>query len=196
MGFIRDLLAGRAGSTAARGSAAAGGALVADGLTGIDEPFGRKRVGLFGSLFVIAVGLVFVGAGFFIHQKRTPFPDGRTTTGTVTGIETTPGSGNRTTQYSRVVTFTTADGTSVSATEPISSSSRPETGETVTVSYRPADPQSARIIPDRDWLFLGVVGLGGLTVLIGLGTFLLRLATLVTGIALLIAAWRNRRRTT
>jgi hypothetical protein len=73
--------------------------------------------------------------------------------------------------YSRVVTFTASNGRKVSATEPEARNTRPDMGEKVEVSYLESDPESARIIPERDWLPYGFIAVGVLIALAGLATF-------------------------
>jgi hypothetical protein len=186
MPFLRSLLAGRTGR------AAVGGALVADAVAGIDMPGGRKRAGLFGSVLIVAVGVLFLGAGLVLRNQSRPFPDGVMASGTVTGASTVKDNEGRT-MYARVVSFTTKSGQQVTVTEPSTSSTRPDAGEAVNVSYRPADPPGARIIPDHDWISLSIVAAGGFVILAGLGVFVVRLITLIAGIAMLGSAWRSRR---
>jgi hypothetical protein len=143
---------------------------------------------------VIVLGLIFIGAGHFVQQQRVPYPDGVSATGTVTDVKQREGN-DGTTLYSAVVTFTTQDDSSVSVTESNSSSIRPDVGAAVHVSYRPADPAGARIIPDHDWISLACYAAGGLVVLLGLAHFLLRLlAVTMTGVAL-YAGWKAHRAT-
>lgn len=186
MSFLRSLLAGRTGR------AAVGGALVADAVVGIDMPGGRKRAGLFGAVLIIAMGVLFLGGGLILRNQSRPFPDGVAASGTVTDVSTVNDADGRT-MYARVVSFTTTSGQTVTVTESSTSSTRPDRGEAVNVSYRPADPQGARIIPDHDWISLSIVAAGGLVILAGLGVFVVRLITLITGIAILGSAWRPRR---
>ncbi|GAA2529318.1 DUF3592 domain-containing protein [Winogradskya humida] len=170
--------------------AATGGALIVEGLAGIDTP-GRKRAGLFGSLAILAIGLIFVAAGWFWHSQHVPFPGGGTATGTITGAERSRNNDNHT-MYAKVYTFTTAEGREVTVTEPETSSTRPERGKQVTVSYRPNDPEAARIVPEHDWLPYAIIAIGALVAVIGLITFLIRLTTLITGIVLLASSARRR----
>ncbi|RKN15686.1 DUF3592 domain-containing protein [Micromonospora musae] len=182
---VAGILTGRAARTAA------GATLVADGLVGIDVPGGRRRTGIVGSLVVVAVGLLFVGLGWWWHGQHQPYPDGTSATATVTRITTSRDSDGRT-MYSRVLTFTASNNQPVEFTEPESSTNRPTIGSTATVSYRPQDPGSARVIPETDWIPYGMIALGALAALIGAVTFLVRLVTLVAGIYLLASAARRR----
>jgi hypothetical protein len=153
---------------------------------------GRKRVGLLGALFIIAIGLVFVSAGVLLKRDRTPYADGVMTKGTVTGVEEWTDSKRRI-SYAPVITFTTTTGEKVTITDSEARDSRPKSGETVQISYRPKDPQSARVIPESDFASFGVMAMGGVTVLIGLGILVLRLIAPANGIALLSGAWRRGR---
>ncbi|MER7444461.1 DUF3592 domain-containing protein [Micromonospora avicenniae] len=181
-----------AGILTGRGArAAAGATLIADGLVGIDVPGGRKRTGIFGSLVVLAVGLLFVGIGWWWHGQHQPYPGGTSATATVTGVTSSRDTDGRM-MYSRVLTFTTSDNRPVEFTEPEQSSKRPRVGSTATVSYLPQDPESARIIPEKDWLPYGIIAMGALAAIIGAVIFVVRLVTLVAGIYLLAGAARRK----
>lgn len=151
-----------------------------------------NRPGLFGSLFVVVFGLIFITAGHFVHQQRSPYADGVSAAGTVTDVKQSVDH-DGTTMYAAVVTFTTQDNRSVSVTESSSSSTRPEVGKAVQVSYRAVDPEGARIIPAHDWISLACYAGGGLVALLGLAHFLLRLlAVTLMGVGL-YTSWKTRR---
>ena len=152
-----------------------------------------KRPGLFGSLMVVLIGLVFIVFGYFVHQQRTPYPDGVSATGKVTSVEARKGSNGTT--YSAVFTFTTQDNQSVTVTESSSSSLRPHLGDAVRVSYQATDPGGARIIPAHDWISLICFAAGGLVVLLGFANFAARLITVMLAVGLAITAWRSLRKT-
>jgi hypothetical protein len=151
-----------------------------------------KTSGLFGSLFVIVFGLIFIGFGYFVHQQRVPYADGVSATAKVTGVEQRQSSGGNAT-YSAVFTFTTRDNRAVSVTESSSSSTRPNVGETVNISYRPVDPEGARIIPAHDWISLICYAAGGFVVLAGLAHFVFRLIAVTMMAMAAYAAWKARR---
>ncbi|MFI6663115.1 DUF3592 domain-containing protein [Streptomyces sp. NPDC050523] len=178
--------------TSRRGRAVAGGALVVDGLVGIDVPGGRRRAGIVGSLVMLVVGLVFVGVGVMVHRQHQPYSDGLSATGTVTAVQTSRDHRGRT-MYAGIVTFTAASGRKVSFTEPETSTQRPGLGTSVQVSYRKGDPQSARVIPGRDWMAYLIMAVGGLTALSGAVVFVIRLITLIAGLRLLSGAAREAR---
>ncbi|MGK5740116.1 DUF3592 domain-containing protein [Micromonospora sp. URMC 103] len=184
---LAGILSGRGARTAA------GAVLVADGLVGIDVPGGRKRAGILGSLVVLAVGLLFVGLGWWWHGQHQPYEAGTSTTATVTRITSSRDSEGRT-LYSRVLTFTTSDNRPVEFTEQEQSTKRAAIGSTVTVSYLPQDPGSARIISETDWVPYSVIAMGALAVLLGAVIFLVRLVSLITGLYLLASAARRRGR--
>nr|WP_246144596.1 DUF3592 domain-containing protein [Actinacidiphila oryziradicis] len=167
------------------GRAVSGGALVVDGLVGIDGLGGRRRVGIFRALLIVVMGAVFIVAGIFIHSQHQPYKGGVSATGTVSGVHISRDSKGHI-GYSRVVGFTDLAGQHVSVTDTQSSSNRPATGTSVTLSYPKGHPFQARIIPGMDWGPWLLIGVGGLTSLIGVVTFCLRAITLN-------AAWRRRR---
>jgi hypothetical protein len=165
------------------GRTVAGGLLVADGLVGIDTP-GRKRGGLFGSLFAAIIGIVFVGLGFSIQQHSQPYADGVTVTGQVTAVHSSTDNKGKL-MYTRAVTFTPGNGQPVQFTEAGSSSTAASVGDPVKVSYRAADPRDARIVGENTWIPLVIMGLGALVAVVGALTFVVRLITLIAGIVLL-----------
>jgi len=126
-----------------------------------------RQPGFFGSLIVIAIGVVFVLAGHFVHRSYSPYPDGITTTGTITDVRAGRASGGKT-MYTAVYTFTTTDGKVVSFEDPASSGNRPALGTHVTVSYEAASPGLARRIPGFDWFGWLVMGMGCLVAFLGL----------------------------
>jgi hypothetical protein len=152
----------------------------------------NKTTGLFGSLFIMVFGLIFIGVGYFVHQQRAPYADGVSATAKVTGVVQRQSSGGDTT-YSAVFTFTTRDNRTVTATESSSSGTRPNVGETVNISYRPVDPEGARIIPDHDWISLICYAAGGFVVLAGLAHFIFRLIAVTMMATAMYAAWKARR---
>ena len=118
-------------------------------------PRTKKPTGPSGA-FMIILGAVFFVAGLYVHRSYSPYPDGLTATGTITEIESGP---NRkgTLMYTAVYTFTTADGRQVSFRDPASSSSKPDRGAAVDVSYQAAEPELARRVPGFDrfgWLII------------------------------------------
>ncbi|GAA2555085.1 hypothetical protein GCM10010435_27040 [Winogradskya consettensis] len=174
---IWNMLTGRPARTVA------GGALVVDGLIGIDTP-GRKRGGLLGSLLAGLIGILFVGLGFYIQHRSQPYADGTTVTGQVASVKaSTDDKGKQ--MYLRVVRFASGDGRQVEFAEQGSSSRRAEVGDPVKVSYRAADPSQARIIGEDSWIPLTIMGVGALVAIVGILTFIVRLVTLIAGIVLL-----------
>ncbi|MGY4644161.1 DUF2510 domain-containing protein [Cellulomonas sp. URHB0016] len=140
----------------------AGGALVAEGLVGLDGPGGDSRPGLGGAIKGVLVGLVFAGVALVIGlvMPSGEIPGGIRTSGTVTNVSRSTSDGSQTCgidveYHVDGQTFTTAPGYSSSD---LCSKSR---GSTVDVFYDPADPAHAamptpvfmRMIP---WVFFAV----------------------------------------
>ncbi|MDG4795746.1 DUF3592 domain-containing protein [Micromonospora sp. WMMD1082] len=186
MGSLGRILTGRGTRTAA------GAVLVTDGLIGIDLPGGRKRAGIFGSLVLIVIGVVFVWFGLWWNSQQQPFPDGVSTTATVTEFTTSRGSEGQT-MYRRTLTFTTEAGERIEIAESQQSSKRPVIGSVATVSYLPQDPGSARVVPDNPWLPYSFIAAGALAGVFGVVIFCVRLTSLITGIYLLTTAKRQAR---
>jgi disulfide bond formation protein DsbB len=124
------------------------------------------------ALLGLVLGMAFAAAGWWLHAKQQPFPDGVTAQAKVTAVHTVQsGTNRRTTSYARVVTFTDKNGKQVTFTEGTSSGKYPDVGQAVQVSYRPSDPQSARILAGRngwDFMSISVFGWGMFCVLVSL----------------------------
>ncbi|GGK78821.1 DUF3592 domain-containing protein [Mangrovihabitans endophyticus] len=161
-----------------------------DGLLGVDVRRGRRRPGIVGSIFMIVAGLLFVWLGWYWHGQHEPYADGVTTTATVTRIVRSEGHDGKT-HYGRIFTFRTYQGRNIRVTERERSSIRPELGAPLTVSYRPDDPEGARVVPENDWMPYGLMVWGCLFALIGLAVFTVRLIKLGFGVYLLGSADRQ-----
>ncbi|GAA2533289.1 DUF3592 domain-containing protein [Winogradskya humida] len=173
-----NMITGRPGRTVA------GGVLVVDGLVGIDTP-GRQRGGLLGSLLAGIIGIVFVGLGLYIQHHSQPYADGTKVTGQVTSVHVGRSEKGNKPMYSREVRFVTGDGQQVDFAESGSSSTPAKVGDPVEISYRAADPSQARIVGENTWIPLAIMGVGALVAVVGILTFIVRLITLIAGIALL-----------
>jgi hypothetical protein len=152
----------------------------------------HKKPGLFGSLAIIAMSLAFLGAGYQVRKTMQPYPDGLSATATLTGArQYKDDDGN--TVYSAVYTFTTQGGREVSFNEPFSSGQRPNIGDKAKVSYRPADPEAARVIGKHAWFGVAFMIGGGLGVLLGIGYFLYRVLVVSVGLTMFGIGLRDRR---
>jgi hypothetical protein len=125
-----------------------------------------------------ALGVVAVLAFIVSAMQSRPFRGGVETDGTVVSIETRrsrigAGSSRRTMQtYAPRVEFADVNGVTHSVTSSLSGGVPPAVGDTVRISYVPADPGRARIMGDAHtrvgrYLLL-VVGLGFLAISIAL----------------------------
>jgi hypothetical protein len=128
---------------------------------------------VFRVLLIVAAGLVFIVAGYELNEQLSPYPDGISAVGTVTGVRAAESDGDM--LYTAVVTFATQDGREVSIDASSSSNSRPELGTTAHVSYRPEVPENGRVIPDHNWASVLCYAVGGLVVLTGLAILAARL---------------------
>jgi hypothetical protein len=145
-----------------------------------------RNPGFFGSLMGLVIGLVFVFAGAYVHGQRSAYDDGVSVTGTITGAEEYHKKGK--TSYSAIVTFTPQGSTgTVSVVDDMTTGSRPDAGEQIEVSYRPADPEGARIVPGFDWFGLAVLGVGALVALLCAVRVVARIVRFATGLAALRA---------
>lgn len=161
-----------------------GGALIADGLVGLENPFGRRsRPGILGALVFLGLGLVFVVLGPIVMTRGVDVD--ATATGHLTSVSA-PDS-DRT--CSATATFE-VDGRTYRAFSEGSSSGlcKRSVGEAIGVKYNSADPSQNRIgvsvFGIVGWIFLGV---GLLFALIGLVLVSLRAGSIYFGWKL----WRS-----
>jgi hypothetical protein len=162
----------------------AGGALVADGLIGLENPLSgkRKRAGIFGAFMLIVFGVVWVAISLGIAGSTKPYAGGETTTGTVTAINRGVSSGsNGSTSCSATVAYEVNGtryevGTSYSSSDLCSRS----VGSTVDVSYRPDAPDAGRPLFPQGFL-KWFPPIGYFVIVVGVFTFFLRLAELSVG---------------
>lgn len=101
-------------------------------------------------LLALVAGAACIVAGFYVRAQHQPYEDGVSATATVSGARERPDP--ETTMYSRVFTFTALNGREITVTESESSSTEPDIGSSVEVSYPKFHPRSARIVPEHDWL--------------------------------------------
>lgn len=169
----------------------AGGLLIADGLVGLENPLdGKKtRPGIAGSLFFVVFGLIFGGAGLFMIFGG--IDTDAETTGTVTDVARNHRSGSSSTTCGLTASYV-VDGKTYTAGSHGSSSSDcgKHVGSKVTVGYQSAHPEVGQIKGGSliMWLFPFI---GGLTLLFGVGLFLLRLASIVGGLLLFLSGRRQ-----
>lgn len=153
----------------------AGGLLVADGLVGLENPLdGKKtRPGILGSLLPLIFGLVFVVVGFMIIGGA-PETDAETA-GQITHVGRGGDTCSLTASYQ-------VNGQTYTASSFGSSSGNCNRyiGEQVTVEYQSAHPEIGNIKGGKALVWLFPL-LGGIVFLAGLGTFLIRLASIVGG---------------
>jgi hypothetical protein len=168
----------------------AGTALLADGLVGLESPVGKNsRLGIFGGIVMVIVGLVALGPVGSFAERYDPYVDGTSVVGTVATVTTPSGDGNTCSlTYTYEFggrTFTRAAGYSSSGL------CDRYVGEPLEVSVDPAEPARGRMIttggtlaatwiPRAPWLL--IVG--------GAWTTLVRGIQIVVGIRLLL--WGRR----
>lgn len=124
----------------------------------------RTRPQLVGLILMMVLGTVATFAGVKLHAEQVAYPDGISSTATLSSVDTTRGRGGRL-LHTAVYTFRTQDGRDVSFPEPVATSDRPEVGEVVPISYRPHDAEGARVVRGWNRVALLLVGLG---ILLGL----------------------------
>ena len=186
--------------TRAAGKQAAGAAMVADGLFGLENPLDgkEKRVGIGGALIMALFGLAFMVGGYLIGQSMFAADDGDVV---VTGVivdfteNTRTRDGDTSTMYSPVVEYSDpASGEVYEVSTGWSSSSRPTIGNDVEVAFSPDNPAGGKVLSQTgSWISWAVVAVGALVFLIGIGKFLVRLATIGFGVKLFFDGRRERK---
>lgn len=108
-----------------------------------------------------------IAGGIWIHFTSRPFADGVTVTGVVVDVTFSPGDspGNDDGTWSPVVEYTDpASGISYQKVRRASTGDKPDIGDRWEVSFRPDDPENARVISDRDPWFAAVFVVPGLLI--------------------------------
>ena len=169
----------------------AGAALVLDGLVGIDNPLtGRQRAGVFGALVAALVGVGVIVLALTV-VKPTVGPGYLHTTATVDHYNTSLTNGK--TEYTAVYSYLDRNAVRHELVSSMSSSSRPTIGSVQSVAYDPEHPDNAVITSGFEgnmWKYM--VGFGALFVVVGLGTFIVRVVTLGVGIGLLLKSRKKK----
>jgi uncharacterized protein DUF3592 len=146
------------------------------------QPAGEKRLSLSSNLFIIGFGLVVMVICSLSYAEQRPYPDGTSTTGVVTEVELQRDYRGKL-RYLRLVSFTTQDHVTATVGDYHPADlvrrhvafTRPTVGDVLTVSYRPDDLESARIVDKYDWETLFLVGVGALISGIGLVLLVIRM---------------------
>jgi hypothetical protein len=108
----------------------------------------RRRIGLGWSIVLLMCGLAGTPITMYVFSLNKPYDGGIATVGTVTSLNERRWEGKHPrTTYERTVTFQTREGREITFdAQGYSSIGDPYIGEEVDVSYRPEDPESARLI--------------------------------------------------
>lgn len=168
-----------------------GGALLADGLVGLENPLGARdrRPGIFGGVLVVAIALVMLFFLGLAQDSSSPYDDGATASGTITDVQRGTGSSN--TSCSGTVSYSVDGADHQVATGTSSSSLCSQLGESVDVSYRPSAPAAGRVQLSGTSTALTVAYVMAWVVLVvGVLTVLVRAAEIVVGLVFLV---RGRR---
>ena len=169
----------------------AGAAMVLDGLVGIDNPLsGRQRAGIFGALVAAAVGMGVIVMALTLVKPNVG-PGYLRVPATVDHYLTSTSSGK--TEYTAVYTYLDRNLVTHELTSSMSSTSKPTLGSVATVAYDPEQPENAVVTSGFEgnmWKFM--VGFGALFVVLGTGTFIVRLITLGVGIGLLVKSRKKK----
>lgn len=196
---LRHTVADLAADQYVQGKAAqlAGGALIADGLIGLENPLDRKhsRLGIFGALIMMVAAGIMVFVGGNVADSTSAYPDGVMIEGRVTAVSRqvrTDKDGNQETQCTAQVTYT-VDGQQYQVASAYSSSEFCSSeGSTVEVSYRPSAPGGGRVITSSSRIAeLAFRWLPRVFLVLGAVLFVLRLGSILAGVWLVV--WGRRR---
>jgi hypothetical protein len=131
-------------------------------------------------VILVVVPVAMIVGGIWIHLTSRPFADGVTVTGVVVDVTFSPGDspGNDDGTWSPVVEYTDpSSGVSYQQVRRASTGDRPDIGDQWEVSFRPDNPEDARVISSRDPWFAAVFVVPGLLIgvigLVRLARFLL-----------------------
>jgi hypothetical protein len=177
----------------ARAAQVAGGALIADGLIGLENPLGEQsRSGILGGIVLTVIGIVLLGPAAIFGASLGAYPDGETVVGSVSSVGLPEGDGGAC-SMTFVYDF---DGSTYERTPGWTGSGLCDlvVGDPVEVSVLASDPGRGRYvsggtgvaatwIPRGPWL---LIALGGWTTLV-------RLVELIVGIRLLLWGRRTSR---
>jgi hypothetical protein len=167
---------------------AVGGLLILDGFVGIDNPFaGKKRAGIFGTLAMIVMGVIFMLLPTFIGNVTGMSKMTAQTTGQVVSVgapqTSTDSDGNRSTTCNFTAKYS-VDGKQYQSPSSSSSSGACQmtVGQAVNIDYNPSNP--SQWMSDRQmWsIILNIFFFVGLFVLLsGIVTFAIRLISIIFG---------------
>lgn len=175
---------------------AVGGLLILDGFVGIDNPLGgKKRPGVFGSLFGIAFGVVFMLVPSFFGNLSGINKMTATTSATVVSVgapqtsttHNSDGTTNTSTSCSATVRYTVNGKEYTQASSSSSSNMCSYTpGQTVQINYNPDNPgQWASDVKMVKTVLKVFFWAGILVVVTSLVTFIIRLLSIIFGWKLL-----------
>jgi uncharacterized protein DUF3592 len=112
----------------------------------------RRRIGFGWSIVLLVCGVIATPITLYVFSLNKPYEGGVAATGTVTSLHEQRWEGKHPrTTYERTVTFLTREGREITFdAQGYSSIGDPHIGERVEVSYRPEDPEAARLIVEID----------------------------------------------
>jgi hypothetical protein len=169
-------------ATYAAAEQAIGAILIADGLIGIDNPFGNnKRPGIFGAVLIVILGTIFLFVPTYIGNFAGTKSMIATTTATVTAVNNNTDTCSLTASY--IVNGQTY-------TKPGSDSSSSDcaltVGQSITINYNPETPGAWSHNVKSLEAFLKIFFFAGVIMIIsGLVTFIIRLVSIIFGWKLL-----------
>ncbi len=178
-------------ATYAAAEQAVGGILILDGLIGIDPPFtskDNKRPGIFGTLFGIAFGVLFMYIPTIIGNLTGINDMTATTTAVVSYVSEVSATDEDNT--CSIKAKYTVDGVEYEKSSGMSSSTNCplSIGDKITIKYNPAKPSSWSNDAGSVSTFLQVFFWAGILVVISsLVTFVIRLLSIIFGIKILKA---------
>lgn len=181
-----------------RASQALGGALLADGLVGLENPLRRrkdKNPGIVGALLVLAIGLALVFPLASLLRGSHAYEGGSLVDGVVSEVSVANRNGGSRSTCTLSVQYIVEGATYTVDSGSSSSSFCDDQGVQVPVSYQPEQPAAGRPqFAEDEWVYRGVLFVGYALVALGCVCTLVRTAEILIGISLLYKGWRLVRR--
>ena len=176
-------------ATFAAAQQAIGGILILDGFIGIDNPFeGKKRPGVFGALFGIGMGILFIFIPVFIGNISGSKSMTATTSASIVSVAQEASTSSRGGTTCQLTVRYNVAGKDYTQPSPMSSSGDCSLtiGQTIPINYNPQNPASWAYNLKSTNMFLSIFSWAGVLVAItSFVTFIIRLLSIIFGWKLL-----------
>jgi hypothetical protein len=192
---ILDSYKSKGPATYAAAQQAIGAVLIADGLVGIENPFGqKKRPGIFGTIGGMVVGIVFILFSSFFGSIMGVDKMTASTQATVVSVGSMTQSSQSSSGSCSLTASYFVDGQSYTQSSPISSSSNCGlvAGQTIMINYDPTSPGTWAYGAETIGKFMKVFPIVGVVILLSsIVQFIIRLLSIIFGWKLLKNGRKN-----